>query len=134
MKKEENTYVLEFDLDALGTNKSYKNYILDHLKKDMNSVQEKLPNGVQLDEIQFHKFKDMYRIDANTFRFLIEEIDYEAEIPTPDGTMMEMEKRAGYNLKGSFNGKIEVPAEVKNTAEMNKEWVAPNEVNPSNPY
>jgi len=54
MKKEANTYVLEFDLQALMSNQSYKHYIQDHQKNNMDNVQEKLPDGVQLEKMQFH--------------------------------------------------------------------------------
>jgi hypothetical protein len=83
----------------------------------MDAVQEKLPDGVQLEEIQFHTIKDTYRIDAGTFRFLGEKLDYEAAIPTSNGTVVNVERHWESNLKGDFHGKIEVPEDVKSQAE-----------------
>ncbi|MBN2910438.1 hypothetical protein JQC72_13105 [Polycladomyces sp. WAk] len=85
MKKEANTYVLKFDLQVLKANKSYESYIKKQIKSELDLAQDEHPNGAKLkkEQIQFHTFKDTYRINASTFRFLGGELDYEASVPLP---------------------------------------------------
>jgi uncharacterized protein involved in high-affinity Fe2+ transport len=118
MKKEANTYVLEFDIQALKTNKSFESYAQKQLKQYLDIAQDMHPNGAKLkkDQIQIDAFKNTIRIDAGTFRFMGEEMDLKASVPTSDGTMMKVEEHLESNLKGDFNGKIEVPADVKSKA------------------
>jgi broad-specificity NMP kinase len=71
-------------------------------KKDMTKV---------LNKIKYDRFKEKIWIDEKTFRYQKAELDVNMDM---EG--LKLEEHLQMNVKGDFNGKIEVPEQVKKKA------------------
>jgi hypothetical protein len=113
MKKEAGSYVLELDMVTLKQNKEFEKRLSAQVQEMLKGTPglEKKDMTKVLNKIKYDRFKEKIWIDEKTFRYQKAELDVNMDM---EG--LKLEEHLQMNVKGDFNGKIEVPEQVKKKA------------------
>ncbi|MGA9173149.1 MAG: DUF6612 family protein [Thermoactinomyces sp.] len=109
VKKVNGAYVLQVDNAVLQSDPSFAQMLKEQLGEGFKSGGTF--SGTDLSQIKIENYKQQVWIDEKTFKQTKTIMD--AKVSLPD---MKLDQHLELNLKGEYKGKIEVPAEVKNSA------------------
>jgi hypothetical protein len=116
--KEGNDYLVETDYTELQKNKEFEKDVLDAIKESVDPESLKKDGiVVDLSKAKVSLFKEKVWIDGATFQ--TKKFAGEMKLTVPAGKAeLKMDSTMEFVLKGEFNGKIEVPEQVKKSAKQ----------------
>lgn len=104
-------YQITLDFESAKANQALKQKLMDIVNKSMKSSQL----GQMMQNIQINSYKITMVIDGKTFQYKNMSNDEKLAMQV-DGQNRSISEHTDFTFKGSFNGKIEVPANIKATA------------------
>jgi hypothetical protein len=113
LNEEGNQYVLSIDFTALKQDgQTFESMMKDQV---IRGLQSSGFDPSKLQNMKFEKLNQKIYIDKNNFKQTktLQEMHI---LVTNDQDTFKLEQQMEMNLKGEYNGKIEVPADVKNSA------------------
>lgn len=115
LNEEGNQYVLSIDFMSLkNEDQSFEDILKEQIS---SSLQGSGFDASQLQDMKFEKLNQKIFIDKNTFKQTKTTQEMNIAI-TVDQDSLKIEQQMEMNLKGEYNQKIEVPEDVKNSAQQ----------------
>ncbi|MBA4602633.1 DUF6612 family protein [Thermoactinomyces mirandus] len=114
LNKASGAYVLEMNLTALNNDPSFQDMLKEQLKSSFQSS-----SGINLgslDQMKIENFNQKIWIDEKTFKQTRIAQDMKISFPV-EGSTLTIDQHLEMNLKGEYTETIQVPEEVKNSAQ-----------------
>jgi hypothetical protein len=110
--KEGDLYVVEITKSAIE-NQQFKSMLIEEVKEALKeSLAKNNQNGeFQVDQLQFDQYQQKIWVNAKTFQYEKQWIEYSMTIPSKKSPL-KINLKLDMKVKGPFEGKIELPAEV----------------------
>jgi hypothetical protein len=111
-KTKSGDYQFIMDIKSTKGSEVLKKQVTDMLQNVAKSISA---GQSSLENLQIHSFKETIIIDGKTFQFKNMDVASKMSMNS-NGMNMAIEQKYSFVFKGAFNGKIEVPADVKSSA------------------
>ncbi|MBA4493422.1 DUF6612 family protein [Paenactinomyces guangxiensis] len=114
MKKENGSYVVAMDGTAVKDSKEMLDALVEQIKGTLQGMDQaqQLNAKFDLNKIKVESYKETMYIDEKTFE--LKSVDHESKITMPvEGQSLMIDQKMKMSVEGAYDGKIEVPDEVK---------------------